>query len=146
MLKKVVRSSSNRATAIRFACVGTSIAFIDAGLLYLLKDAPGFNIYLARLVSYTAAMSVGYFLNRYFTFHHLDRVRVLWDELLRFFSVHAVGGLINFAVFALIVMLGERLGLAGVWKTVWPLLGVWIGGLFGLTFNFLLSRKIVFGD
>jgi len=146
MLKKAVRSSSNRATAFRFACVGTSIAFIDAGLLYLLKDAPGFNVYLARLVSYGAAMSVGYFLNRYFTFHHLDRVRVLWDELLRFFSVHALGGLLNFAVFALIVMLGDKIGLTGFWKAVWPLIGVWVGGLFGLTFNFLLSKKIVFGD
>ncbi|MDX1625642.1 MAG: GtrA family protein, partial [Wenzhouxiangellaceae bacterium] len=141
---RALRSPSQRATFFRFSCVGGSIAVVDAGLLYLLKDAPGFNVYTARIVSYTAAMSAGYLLNRYFTFHHLDSTRVLWDELVRFFSVHAAGGVLNFAVFALVVEAGRGLQLEGWFDALVPLLGVWIGGVVGMVFNYLLARRLVF--
>ncbi|MEE4638519.1 MAG: GtrA family protein [Wenzhouxiangella sp.] len=141
-----MQSSSSRATFFRFACVGGTIALIDAGLLYLLKDLPGFNVYLARVVSYTAAMSTGYVLNRYFTFHHIERGRALIDELLRFFSVHAMGGLLNFGVFSLVVLVGEQADLTRFWSMVLPLVGVWVGGLVGMSFNFLVSRKWVFDE
>lgn len=146
LIQRVVRSTSSRATFLRFACVGGTIAVIDAGLLYLLKDLPGFNVYTARLVSYFAAMCTGYVLNRYFTFHHLARSRALWQELLRFFSVHAAGGVLNFAVYALIVTLAEWYGAAGTVALLAPLFGVWAGGVVGMCFNFLLSRKLVFGS
>jgi len=141
-----VRSSSRRATFFRFACVGATIALIDAGVLYLLKDLPGFNAYIARVFSYSAAMATGYVLNRYFTFHHIARGRVLLDELVRFFSVHALGGVLNFGVFSLIVFLGEQAELSRFWAGVMPLIGVWIGGLFGMAFNFLFSSKLVFDE
>ena len=141
-----MRSSSRRATFFRFACVGGTIALIDAGLLYLLKDLPGFNAYIARVFSYTAAMSAGYVLNRYFTFHHIEKGRALLDELLRFLSVHAIGGVLNFGVFALVVFFGEQADLTRFWTGVMPLIGVWIGGLFGMTFNFLFSSKLVFDE
>ncbi|MEE4330722.1 MAG: GtrA family protein, partial [Wenzhouxiangella sp.] len=82
-----MRSHSQRAAFFRFACVGMTIAMIDVGVLYLLKDLPGLNVYLARVFSYGAAMTAGYFLNRHFTFHHVDSGRRVLDELLRFFSV-----------------------------------------------------------
>jgi len=146
LLNRGVRSSSRRATFFRFACVGGTIALIDAGLLYLLKDLPGFNVYIARVFSYVAAMSTGYVLNRFFTFHHIERGRALLDELIRFFSVHALGGLLNFGVFSLVVFLGEQADLTRFWTGVMPLVGVWIGGLFGMTFNFLFSSKLVFDE
>ncbi len=143
LLRQVIRSSSKRATFLRFATVGGTIAMIDVGVLYLLKDAPGFNIYLARVVSYSAAMCCGYLLNRYFTFHHLDRRLALWRELLRFFSVHSVGGLLNYAVFSLIVTMGAGLE-PGLARTLLPLGAVWAGGVVGMCFNFLLSHRLVF--
>lgn len=146
MLNRGVRSSSKRATFFRFACVGSTIALLDAALLYLLKDLPGFNAYIARVFSYTAAMSTGYVLNRYFTFHHIERGRALVDELLRFFSVHALGGVLNLAVFSLVVFLGEQAELTRFWAGVMPLIGVWVGGLVGMTFNFLFSSKLVFDE
>ena len=139
-----MRSHSQRAAFFRFACVGVTIAMIDAGVLYLLKDLPGFNVYIARVFSYGAAMTTGYFLNRHFTFHHVERGRRVVDELLRFFSVHAIGGALNFGVFSLVIFLGEQADLTRFWSSVLPLLGVWIGGVFGMTFNFLFSRKLVF--
>lgn len=115
-------------------------------MLYLLKDAPGFNVYLARVVSYAAAMTAGYLLNRYFTFHHLDRVRVLWHELLRFFSVFAAGGMVNYAVFSLVVTLGSGLDLTRFQAAILPLVAIWIGGLVGMSFNFFMSHKLVFDE
>jgi putative flippase GtrA len=141
-----VRSHSPRAAFFRFALVGMTIAMIDAGLVYLLKGLPGLNVYTARVFSYTAAMATGYVLNRYFTFHHVERGRVLIDQLLRFFSVHSIGGLLNFGVFSLVVFLGERADLTRFWDSVLPLLGVWIGGIVGMCFNFLFSRKLVFDE
>lgn len=141
-----MRSHSPRAAFFRFALVGMTIAMIDAGLVYLLKGLPGLNVYTARVFSYTAAMATGYVLNRYFTFHHVERGRVLIDQLLRFFSVHSVGGLLNFGVFSLVVFLGERADLTRFWDSVLPLLGVWIGGIVGMCFNFLFSRKLVFDE
>jgi putative flippase GtrA len=146
LLNRGVRSSSQRATFFRFACVGGTIALLDVGVLYLLKDLPGFNAYIARVFSYTAAMSAGYVLNRYFTFHHIERGRVLLDELIRFFSVHALGGVLNFGVFALVVFFGEQADLNRFWDAVMPLIGVWVGGLIGMTFNFLFSSKFVFNE
>lgn len=124
--------------------MGVTIALIDAGVLYLLKDLPGMNVYIARIFSYGAAMTTGYLLNRYFTFHHIESGRVLIDELLRFFSVHSIGGLLNFGVFSLVVFLGEQAELTRFWDSVLPLIGVWVGGLVGMCFNFLFSSKLVF--
>ncbi len=139
-----MRSSSTRAAFFRFALVGVTISVIDAGLVYLLKDLPGMNVYLARVFSYAAAMATGYVLNRYFTFHHVDFGRNLIDQLVRFFSVHSVGGLLNFGVFSLVVYFGEQADLTRFWSSVMPLLGVWLGGVVGMCFNFLVSRKLVF--
>lgn len=144
MIERGVRSHSSRAAFFRFACVGVTISLIDAGVLYLLKDLPGMSVYTARVFSYGAAMTAGYFLNRYFTFHHVESGRVLIDELLRFFSVHSIGGLLNFGVFSLVVFLGDQADLTRFWDSVLPLIGVWVGGVVGMTFNFLFSKKLVF--
>lgn len=141
-----MRSHSPRAAFFRFALVGMTISLIDAGLVYLLRGLPGFNVYIARVFSYTAAMAAGYVLNRYFTFHHVDGGRVLVDQLIRFFSVHSLGGLLNFGVFSLVVFLGEQAELPRAWNAVLPLIGVWIGGVVGMCFNFLFSRKLVFDE
>lgn len=139
-----MRSGSDRAAFFRFALVGVTISIIDAGLVYLLKDLPGMNVYLARVFSYGAAMATGFLLNRYFTFHHVDFGRKFWSQLFRFLSVHSMGGVINFGVFSLVVYLGSRAELPSIWLNLMPLLGVWLGGMVGMTFNFLLSRKLVF--
>ena len=141
-----MRSPSTRAAFLRFACVGLTMALIDIGLLYLLKDRPAFNAYTARLVSYPAGLTLGYFLNRYFTFHHIDNVRHVLDELARFFGVHAVGGLLNFGVFSLVVFAGEPAAFAPRWDAAIPLTGVCLGGALGMCFNFFVSRELVFED
>jgi putative flippase GtrA len=143
LIEKLHRSSSDHAAFIRFAGVGVTISLIDAGGLYLLM-ALGLNVYIARAISYTLAMSTGYILNRYYTFHHLETGRVLWHSLVRHFTVHGVGGLINFGVFCLVLEIGKRMGGEVAASATLPLFAVWIGGIFGLIFNFFFSKKLVF--
>lgn len=144
MLRRLIRSTSGRATFLRFSAVAVTIALIDIGILYGLHEGHGVNVYLARIVSYFAAMTAGYFLNRHFTFHQHERFRTLLADLLRFYTVFAGGGLLNYGTFALIVALGHQAGLkpgAVFWL---PLLGVWVGGLVGMCFNYFVSHKLVF--
>ena len=140
---KLHRSRSERATFARFAFVGATIATIDAGLLYLLLAA-GIDPYTGRFLSLTASMSAGYLLNRYFTFHHLETGRALWHSLLRHYSVHAVGAAINIGVFSAVLLLGQELGGEVAASATLPLLGVWIGGISGMCFNFFFSKKLVY--
>ena len=146
MIKRLLTSSSSLATFGRFAMVACSIALIDIGALYGLHEGLDANVYLARVFSYFMAMTAGYFMNRHFTFHHQRRFRHLLADLWRFYSVFALGGLLNYGVFALTVALGGRMGVMPE-ATFWlPLLGVWLGGLVGMSFNYVFSHKLVFKE
>jgi putative flippase GtrA len=142
-LGKIHRSESPRATFARFATVGLSISIIDVVMLYILIGY-GVNPYLGRIVSLASSMAAGYALNRYFTFHYLETGRALWHSLLRHYSVHAVGAGLNIAVFTLMLQIGLEMGGRIAASATLPLLGVWIGGMAGLCFNYILSRKLVF--
>ncbi|WP_440996831.1 GtrA family protein [Arhodomonas sp. SL1] len=137
-------SSSHRATFLRFTLVATTIAGIDILILYLLHGAGGLNVYLARIFSYGTAMTVGYFLNNRYTFRDHRRTRHLAAELSRFYAVFGLGGLINYGVFAAIVAVGDVAD-AGPTVRFWlPLLGIWMGGIGGMAFNYGVSHKLVF--
>lgn len=144
MIKRLIESSSSNATFLRFATVACSISVIDIGALYGLHEGFQVNVFLSRAVSYFLAITAGYFLNRHFTFHHHERFRNLLTDLVRFYSVFAMGGLLNYGIFALTVTLGHQLGLKPGATFLLPLLGVWLGGMAGMTFNYIASHKLVF--
>ncbi|MEO0510865.1 MAG: GtrA family protein [Verrucomicrobiota bacterium] len=143
LLGRIHRSETNRGMFTRFAGVGVTISLIDIGLLYLLI-ATGLSAYLARIPSFLAAMTVGYILNRYFTFHHLETGRALWHSLLRHYSVHSVGGVINYGVFGATLIIGQQMGGEIAASASLPFVAVWVGGIFGMCFNFFFSKKMVF--
>ena len=143
LIGKIHRSKSEKATFLRFMGVAVAISLIDVGLLYLLI-AVGLTPYIGRLFSYTAAMSTGYVLNRYITFHHLETGRALWHSLIRHFSVFGIGGAINYGIFTLVLILGQQMGGQIAASATLPLIAVWIGGLFGMCFNYFFSKKVVF--
>ncbi|MGB0744740.1 MAG: GtrA family protein [Opitutales bacterium] len=145
LLGRIHRSESNRGMFVRFAVVGFTISLVDIGLLYLLNSL-GLNIYIARIPSYFASMTVGYILNRYFTFHHLETGRALWHSLVRHYSVHGVGGAINYGVFSATLIIGQQLGGQASASGTLPFVAVWIGGMVGLCFNFFFSKKMVFDN
>lgn len=141
--RKFCRSHSDTAQFLRFAAVGVKISLIDAGGVYLLPWLFGMHLYPARAISLSAALLVGYLLNRYFTFKAVRRGG-FFRQMAGHFSVHLLGGLLNFAVFAAAIEVGHNLIDHPLERTLLPLGALWAGGIVGLVFNFFFSRKFVF--
>jgi putative flippase GtrA len=116
-----------------FALVGAAGFLVDAGVLLLLAKLLGMNIYLARIISWLAAATSTWRLNRTLTF--ADHGAPLLRQWLMFLATNAGGGLIN---------MGVSLGLIAA--RVGPVLALACGALAGLLWNFLASRRFVFGN
>ena len=121
---------------LAFSIVGTIGFVADAGILHLLLATTGFGFYLGRLISYLAAASVTWFLNRRFTFN--DRSKTgrarQWG---RFLLVNTSGGLVNYCLYSALVF-------GFVLFQEWPVLAVAVGSLAGLAVNFTASKYLVF--
>jgi putative flippase GtrA len=144
LLKRFTNSSSSLATFFRFAGVGLSISLIDITLLYLLKEIDFLNIFFCRSISLSTSILFGYFLNRYFTFHYIEIGRALWHSIIRHFSVHALGGMINMLIFLISLSFLKKIFLETQFVELTFLIAIILGGITGLTFNFFFSRKLVF--
>jgi putative flippase GtrA len=144
LLKRFTNSSSSLATFFRFAGVGLSISLIDITLLYLLKEIDFLNIFFCRSISLSTSILFGYFLNRYFTFHYIEIGRALWHSIIRHFSVHALGGMINMLIFLVSLSFLKKIFLETQFVELTFLIAIILGGITGLTFNFFFSRKLVF--
>lgn len=121
---------------LRFCAVGTVGFAVDAGALETLTRLAGWNPYSTRVMSFLIAASVTWLLNRRFTFEvesqsHLPR------EWLHYVSVNAIGGLVNYGVYALSV---HEISFVHSHLIV----GVAAGSIAGLAVNYTASRHLVF--
>lgn len=121
---------------VRFALIGAIGFLVDAGILTLLSQHWGLNVYLARCVSFAAASLVTFLLNRRFTFT-AARVVGPGREYVRYMTVQGVGSLTNLAVFIVLINL-----FAGLGQT--PVIPLAFGSAAGLIVNFAGSRLWVF--
>jgi len=120
----------------RFCLVGTVGFVADAGSLQLLVSLAGMNPYVSRLFSYLVAATITWWLNRRFTFAACTAAG--WQaQWLRYLVVNAVGGGVNYGVYALAVFLS-------VFVRDHLYLGVAAGSAVGLAVNFTASRFLVF--
>ncbi len=124
------------AELIKFGIVGVVGLGVDIAVLYLCLDISGLGLYASRVVSYLAAATTTWALNRAFTFsgNHAGKIHHQWA---RFVAVNAFGGAVNYAVYAALVASGDPF-------TAHPALAVAAGSLSGLFFNFTASKKLVF--
>lgn len=116
-----------------FTLVGAAGFLVDAGVLLLLAKLLGMNIYLARVLSWLAAATFTWRLNRTLTF--ANRGGPILRQWLMFLAASAGGGLIN---------IGLSSGLIAARMAPVPALAC--GALAGLLWNFLASRRFVFGN
>lgn len=105
----------NKGQIARFSVVGASSAVIDFGLLYILTDIFGLYYLLSATISFIAAATYNFSLNRKWTFKSKgDRRR----QLPIFFGVAIVGVLLNLGIMYLGVdYLGVHYMLAKVLAT-----------------------------
>ena len=119
---------------LRFSVVGALAYLLDTAILYLLRDALG--LFLGRCVSLAAAMLFTWSINRRYTFARRPLIRSAPAEALVYAVLMSIGALINLGVF---VVASE---LIAVVRAI-PALGVALGSVAGLGFNFLAARRLL---
>jgi putative flippase GtrA len=123
---------------LRFGLVGTAGFIVDSAVLMMMLKLAHTGLYSSRLVSFLCAATFTWGANRVFTFRRaLAPGASALAQWLRFVCVNAVGGAVNFGSYALTV----------AWLPIaarWPVIGVAVGSIAGLLFNFVLSRRLVF--
>ncbi len=118
-----------------FAISGVIGLLVDVAVLYALKELLG--PYLARLLSFFAAVVATWLVNRSVTFKSRPSGMSLFAEFAKYFMLMIGGGLANYVVFALMVFQFDFVKEQPFW-------GVAAGSIVGMGFNFLSSRKMVF--
>ena len=121
-----------------FAFVGGVGFIVDGGLLTLLSQVYVLDIYLSRLVSFSAATVTTWSLNRTLVFKH-DANPALRkrDEYGRYLVVQVGGALTNLLVFGLLIAAHPPL-------KAYPIIPLFVGAIFGLFINFTGSNYWVF--
>ena len=117
-----------------FACVGLVGLAVDTAIVYALRAAVG--LYAAGLVSYLAAATTTWILNRNITFRGRGSgpVHVQWGL---FLLANLLGFVLNRGTYAALVT-WSALAAAN------PVIATASGAVAGMVVNFTLSRKFVF--
>jgi putative flippase GtrA len=121
---------------LRFGLVGVAGFVVDAGVLTLAL-ALGLGPWLGRVLSYVAAASATFAMNRAWTFRTADQAQPARQWAL-FLTVNLSGFVCNYATYAALITLVPMVAAN-------PVLGVAAGSVAGLAGNFLLARRFVFG-
>jgi putative flippase GtrA len=122
---------------IRFTLVGGIGFVVDAGLLRLLLVL-GLGYYGGRVVSFLAAATTTWLLNRSFTFRReSSAVGHPAGEWVAYLGVMVIGGAVNYGTYAAAIELSELVRRH-------PELGVALGSLAGLCINFWSAKLMIF--
>ena len=119
-----------------FLVVGGIGFIVDATILAVLIHGYGWGDYTARVVSFSVAVTVTWYLNRRYVFSArktLDRR----SEYGRYLAVQLTGMAINFLVYSLCIASSEIMD-------QWPVLALAVGSAVALFFNFAGARLFVF--
>ena len=93
-----------RTRLVYFVVAGGTGFCVDGLILSVLVNAFGWSPYLARVVSYSIAITATWYLNRNLTFRDRSAERV-GAEYVRYAAVQIVGAVVNYGTFAALVML-----------------------------------------
>lgn len=120
---------------IFFCFVGVAGFIVDALVLYLFKDYLG--LYIARLISFMAAVVATWILNRQLTFREMTSASSKKKEFANYFFFMLFGGAVNYIAYSISVYNFS-------WIAQYPIVAVAIGSLCGLAVNFTTSSLFVF--
>lgn len=122
-----------------FFGVSGCLGFLTDSVIFYMLSA-SLEFWLARLVSFFCAVVITWLFNRNITFSRAgDKRSNMMVEFLKYLSSMAFGGLINYISFFWLT------GNVTFIKS-YPIIGIAIGSLLGLFFNFSASKLFVFSD
>jgi putative flippase GtrA len=111
---------------------------IEAVIITWLVSVLDVNIFLARVISFSVAVTSTWAINRNFAFAGLQRER-RGREYSAYFLVQIIGAALNLAVFVAVIAAWPHL-------RAMPVIPLAIGAAVALIFNFAASRAWVFND
>jgi len=118
-----------------FAVSGTLGFLVDSLTLYLLKGALG--LYLARAVSFLAAVFFTWLFNRSLTFRNQRSGYSRRSEFGVYLALMAAGGSVNYLIFSLLVFFFPLVHAQ-------PIIGVAAGSIAGMFVNWVTSKYFLF--
>ena len=146
-MKKHAKSTAGaavlRGQLLRFGAVGIAGLLVDLAVLFVL--APLLGWYAGRVLSFLAAASATWWLNRRFTFAasatdagDADARAALpvWHEYVRYIVSMLGGAVVNYTAYVMTLHF-----VTAPWA---PALGVALGSLAGMSLNFVAARYFVF--
>lgn len=119
----------------RFAVVGTIGFIVDAGVLHLLVAFGAWSPFAARVVSFPAALTATFVLNRVWTFGALRMSPI--RAYGAYGVIQTVGAALNLLVFAVCL-----LAMPSLYEL--PVVALAIGSIVAMLFNYYASRRLVF--
>ena len=119
-----------------FVAIGAIGFMVDGGILTLLHSVFDLSLLHARLISFSIAVTITWYLNRQHTFSNSRDARAM-NEWGRYAAVNTVGALLNLGIFLWLIFRFEALA-------NWPIVPLAIAASIALVFNFLMSRSIAF--
>jgi putative flippase GtrA len=121
---------------LRFGMVGVAGLVVDISVLYFALRVLHTGPYTGRAISYLAAATSTWYLNRRITFAD-RRSDAFAREWLKFVVFNGGGGVLNYLTYTATL---HYVGSSGFG----PAIGVAMGSLAGMFVNFALSRQLVF--
>jgi putative flippase GtrA len=119
-----------------FSLIGAAGFVVDSAVLLAMLHIVGANLYWSRVASFLCAATFTWALNRAYTFPNA-RASAAARQWARFLTANALGGLVNYGIYAWLVSASPRFAAV-------PVAAVAVGSLSGLCFNFVASRSLVF--
>jgi putative flippase GtrA len=117
-----------------FMAVGFIGFVIDALLLTYLSQKIGLSLLASRVLSFSAASTITWLLNRKVTFKTAKATHI---EYLKYNTVQLLGAGINFSIFIVIVEIFEKFEQT-------PIIPLGIGAIFSMAFNFIGAKLWVY--
>jgi putative flippase GtrA len=128
-------SGRTLAQMISFTIIGAAGFVVDTVVLYAALYL-GLGLYAGRGVSYLAAVTFTWALNRRYTFERRENTE-LFGQWRRFALSQLSGAVINLGVYSSLVRMSP-------YCAVHPVIGVAAGSLMGLMVNYVAARRYVF--
>jgi len=119
-----------------FGIVGAIGFIVDVTVLYIFIYIFGLDYLISRVFSYLFAATATWYLNRNVTFIESISSNPL-KEWIHYLIANGIGGVINFVVYTVTIL--------HIPNTVFsPLIGVALGAISGMVFNFFISKTFIF--